>query len=220
MTIVQQAASVFSAITTTNVPPVNIITDEFGGIALQYGSSQTNENLAGIYFSFSVTTPTNGTGSFGFLQVVDQTTRRWILDDTNSTAQKSYGTNRLDSIPGGPIAYPQASVNGGETKSLFYYDYPVQYLKAGNFSSKWASADDHFSSYLVYRPAGDTNKTIWVALRKMEWNWSGGATKGTNGVWALDSGWPSPPVNPASVDTDALPIWSGDGLSLPVVPDD
>jgi hypothetical protein len=83
----------------------------------------------------------------------------------------------------------------------------------------WLGITDSFHGYLLYRPAGDTNKTIWVTLEKVEWSYSGAATKGTNGVWSLDSSFPIPPVNPIGSDTAELPTWNRYILPLTVSPD-
>ena len=202
--------------TTTNTPSVSVETNSVGGLVLQFGSLTNNSPPGpwGIKESFTVTTPINGTGSFGYLQIIDETTRRWILDDTNNTAQKLYGTNLLDTLPYQYLS-GLTSIGNSDTQSNISADSPGQAL----YGEKWASANDQFTGYLMYRPAGDTNHTIWVTLREVHWSWSGAATKDTNGIWTLDPGYPPPPVNPVSADSVTLPTWYGTQFSLQTEPD-
>lgn len=222
---VNRPVGILTTITTTNIPPVNIITNDDGSMALQYGTATTNfaQGNEGIYFSFSATTPTNGSGSIGLVQIVSNTTRRWILDDTNNTAQKSSGTNLLDTTPFGPVTHMSAIIGNSQTVSNFFADSPgqgfYQVVNGVRQDFKWASADDSFTDYLMYRPSGDTSSTIWVTLCKVDWHWSGAATKGTNNVWTVDSGYPAPPINPTGVDSAVLPAWNSVSFLLPTVPD-
>ena len=220
---INRPIGILTTITTTNVPPVNFATDTNGPIALQYGASANNSGQAGIFFIFGASTPTNGAGAIGLVQIINSTTRRWILDDTNSTAQKSIGTNLLDTGPDGPVVLATLPMDANESDGYTYPDSPgqgfYQVVNGVRQNFKWTSASDAFTDYLVYRPAGETNSTIWVTLCKVNWSWSGAATKGTNGVWTLDSGYPAPPVNPIGSNSIELPAWNGTPFSLQTVPD-
>jgi hypothetical protein len=202
---VNRPAGTLITVTTTNIPPVNIITNDDGSLALQYGTFTNVAGQAGISEFFSVTTPTNGAGSFAYIQIIDLTTVEWTLDgDTNNTPHGINGTNILDAIPY-LYQYGLTSIGNSDTQSNRFYDYPGASLAGDNH----VSSSDQFSGYLMYRPAGDTNSTIWVTLQKVQWSWSGAATKGTNGVWTLDTGYPNPPINPAGTNSTTLPTWYG-----------
>ena len=211
-----------TATTTTNAPPVNVLTNSDGSIVLQYGTYDTPpvRKRVGIYFSFAVTAPTNPTnaaGSFGYIQRVDSVTSRWRMDDENSTPWRKLGTNVLDTDPGGTIVNSLTAVGNNETKTNFWADSPGFSLYYPDvFSCKWATRSDNFTGWLVYKPAGDA---IWVTLREVHWSWSGGASKDTNGVWTLSSGYPPPPANPSSEDSIDLPTWNGATITLQKVPD-
>ena len=214
---VNRPVGTLNATTTTNSPPVNVITNLDGSIALQYGTHTTNwiPKQEGIYFSFGVTTPTNGAGSFGYVQRVDGTLRRWQLDDAGGTRQKMQATNVLDFA--GAVVDSVTAIGNSDTQTNFFRDSPALFVYyPGVISCKWASGSDSFTGWLVYKPAGDA---IWVTLRELHWSWSGGASKDTNGVWTLSSGYPPPPANPSSQESTDLPTWNGATLTLPILPD-
>jgi hypothetical protein len=217
---INRPVGTLTTVTTTNVPAVNIITNsDDGSIFLQFGDNSETSGGAGIYFTFSVTTPTNGAGQFGYLQTVDSI-HRWILDD--STAMKGTATNAVDVIPAYPpiIIRGQTSIGNSASATNSFSDSPGDFLVYGALPArKWVNINDSFHGYLLYRPNGDTNNTIWITLCKLEWSYSGSATKGTNGLWSLDSGYTLPPVNPSGVDTDELPTWNRYVFPLTVGPD-
>ena len=209
---VLRPTSTLTSITATNSPPVNLWTDGNGIKYLRYGKPANVPGQEGIYMFFSITAPAIGTGTDGIIQIVDETTRRWKQDD--GTALKNHGTNLLDNgFPASPVVWYINSISGGETKTNTSPDSPGQGLS----DKKWFSGDDTFTSYWVYKPAGADS--IWVALRELHWNWSGAASKDTNGVWTLDSGYPNPPVNPVGVESIMPPTWNGVIYGLPIVPD-
>jgi len=214
---VNRPVGTLTATTTTNSPPVDILYSADGSIDLQYGIRlrPPTPGEEGIYLSFSVSTPTNGAGSFGYVQRVDSTLRRWRLDD--GTQWKKQGTNIIDTDPVGTIVNSTTYVDNSDEDATYFPDSPGFHLYSpGGFSSKWVSISDSFTGWLVYKPVGDS---IWVTLRKLQWSWSGGASKDTNGSWTLSSGYSPPPVNPASQPSIELPTWNGATILLRPVPD-
>ena len=176
-----------------------------------------HQGQVGIWATHSVTTPANGEGLFGYLQLVDDTLRRWTKED-NSRWKKA-GTNLLDSIlgvivQGETLIENGTPIGGADTKTGWFADSPAFGL-SGNKAV--AIPTDIFTGYLMYRPVG--TESIWVTLREVSWSWSGAATKATNGVWNLDSGYPTPPIDPVSEDSTRLPTWNGIANRLPDQPD-
>ena len=54
----------------------------------------------------------------------------------------------------------------------------------------WYYRQDNFKTYLIYRPEGDEDSTIWVSLAVLDWGWYGLAfcnNTATNN-WELDNG--------------------------------
>jgi hypothetical protein len=65
-----------------------------------------------------------------------------------------------------------------------------------------ATRSDYFTDYLMFK--SDRDGSIWVTLRKMQWNWSGSASNTTSGgvVYATSNS-----KSNSTVSTD-LPQWS------------
>ena len=62
--------------------------------------------------------------------------------------------------------------------------------------------EDHFTDYLMF--ISDREGSVWVTLRKMQWNWSGSATN-TAGGWVVDS---QSNTKSNSSDSTELPVWT------------
>ncbi|HRT09469.1 MAG TPA: hypothetical protein P5233_13900 [Candidatus Paceibacterota bacterium] len=200
----------------TNIPPVHIATDAEGHKALQYGENLHTPGKDGMSASMTVTAPANGGGHVGYIQMLDQTTRRRLEED--GTRWITRGGQAFDGFIG-IAAFP---IGSEETKELQFYDSPGQFVYyPPKVDSRWVSASDRFSLYVVYKPneAGQ-GSNIWVTLRKVEWSWSGAASKDSSGAWTLDQGYPAPPVDPVSQDSVFQPTWNRIAIEIPEVPDE
>ncbi len=65
------------------------------------------------------------------------------------------------------------------------------------------SLGDTFQTYLMYQPPGAGSE--WVPLVRMNWSWSGAATKDGYGLWQLSD--PQPP-SPTFTSFPSFPNWS------------
>jgi len=70
------------------------------------------------------------------------------------------------------------------------------------------TADYAFNTYLIYRPKGAMNSTIWVTLSVIDWGWHGIAEfNTTSNKWGLTSGYTTGGGD--GIATSFLPQWSG-----------
>ena len=67
------------------------------------------------------------------------------------------------------------------------------------------TANYAFNTYLIYRPKGAANSTIWVTLSVIDWGWRGTAEY-KNGQWTLTDGGTTGGGNGNA--TSVLPEWS------------
>ncbi len=191
---------------TTNQPSVSISVAGYpgDGISLHPGSYDS----PAITWIGIVTTPANGAGAIAFTQLAAP--ERHVIY-TNGVAEKwtSNGTNMLDGIYGVQYA-GETPIGGGGTRSWVQSDTP----QAGVDVLKYASVNDHFQTYLMYKPDGDNS--IWVTLQTLNWSWGGMATKGTNGVWSLSN---STLTTTEGSDSTILPQWNGSAANIQWVPE-
>ena len=159
------------------------ISDAWGELAMSFGVRAT----PGITFSCSVT---GFPGSGAWYQVVNYTVRR-------------YQENGGDwyTLSGSDVCDPLFPYPGGETTT----DSPLASLSE---DIQERCVCDELSMYLMYKPTGTA---IWVPLRKVDWDWSGHATR-SGDTWTLQSS--SHATNPASANCTIPPTWSGNALSL------
>ena len=61
--------------------------------------------------------------------------------------------------------------------------------------------------YLMFKPDGDADKTIWVPVQYLNWGWRGKAISNDGGhTWTRDSGAHTVP-RPSFSDTTVFPVW-------------
>ena len=192
-----------SANTTFNVKrPTSTITCTTGSVAADqdYGFSAGwwlhfgKKTTVGIYFDTSVTEPPGFTGGDTcWFQTTSSYTRRYQLNNGDWYKKQNSGTI-YDDGPGGTFPVPK-NFAPPDTE-----DSPGTSLAQ---QIKRKTASESYSMYFMYKPTGTA---IWVPLRKVDWSWSGDATRnGQN--WNLDSSNHS--ANPASADCTSHPTWNG-----------
>jgi hypothetical protein len=166
-----------------------------------------------------VQTPANGAGTIALLQrvVADRHFRydpEAPLPETVFTSNASYV---LDTIF--PFATASSDVAGGALGSLAdnfrqgspVHDSPNSPLVTAIGARNYIRVDDHFETFLMYRPGHLGDDNTWVTLGVLDWSWQAEATKGANGVWTITAG--SVPANPGEVihsqDVSFLPSYTG-----------
>lgn len=164
-----------------------------------------------------MTTPTNGAGTIAFVQLMKPDMH--ILLEDNRRASSTSDEYVLDPDPSDSGVYygGTADIAAGDSK---YFNDPDRYsdipgtrlasidnqaLEAWGSGVNSHTRNEQFIVYLMFKP--DSENSIWVTLRTLQWHWSGGATKNIQtGVWSLDAGATSS-QNPGSIDSVTLPEW-------------
>jgi hypothetical protein len=87
---------------------------------------------------------------------------------------------------------------------------------------------EHFKSYYMFKPApggsGHYPKTIWVALGRLAWSWSGTATRTSANAWLGPSSSQVPGAGLQATATQEIPVWlkgqvyNAGGSGCPPVP--
>ena len=179
------------------------------GLELHFGTNAT----PGISWTLTATAPAGGVGQIAGTQLINITRTR----DPNVGARQTLSSGGAyvldDGIPtSGPYANLTVAIASGATATWNTDDSPGSPLSSG---FKKATASDQFRIYFMYRPDGADS--IWVTLKRLDWNWGGETTR----VLAPPGGntW-NPPTgvanstNPSGTDTTELPTWTANFTSL------
>ncbi len=163
-----------------------------GGLMLSYGNPTTR----GIEFTRTWSEPAGYTeGCVKWVQVINSTLIR----------RQANGGN-WGSIQGAGLLDTQYPYEAGDSTE----DSP--YCGALTNSHSKYERSDSFSMYLMYAPSGG----IDVPLIKVDWSWSGNATR-TGSQWTLDSSSNIPSNSTPTVsgsDCTSFPLWSGNTSGL------
>ncbi len=161
--------------------------DNSSVFALHYGSPTATP---GITFSASATLPPGVAGQIVWVQVVNLSTRKRKPNLGNEQVLQGAGLDTLF-----PMGIDTASEN----------DSPLQPLDPScDYTS--VSANDSFSTFLMFKPQVASGQSIYVPLRHISWSWAGTGTRGSNCTsWTLSN--VSRTVNPQSMDTLEHPEW-------------
>lgn len=188
-----------------------------------------------IKFEASVTTNQQHGGSFMFMQLVKSTRQEWTQNGPNDTRIDVYRENN-HSWPNGEDFDGILHDNGKTDNSLGYphiyegnemfgwHTLPNQSMPVpiappapspappttGDQPSMQALIswhrifrEDTFSMYLMYKPTNG----VWVALRLVEWSWSGEMTK-EDGTWRVTDPTPmTPQTTTIPTGEAAFPTW-------------
>lgn len=149
------------------------------GYGLWFGSTTT----PGITFTRTVTMPNNFDGDLQWVQTWNKFRRLKI----RGYWYRSSGVG-LDSV------YPYSTLSSANDSPGIA------------FESRWQEVqiNDSHQMWLMFKPTGVTESTIWVPLRKVDWAWSG-QTVQNNGVWQLLNS--THTNNPPDVDSTSHPVW-------------
>ncbi|MGI8467656.1 MAG: hypothetical protein ACR2N3_04315 [Pyrinomonadaceae bacterium] len=156
--------------------------------ALHYGDYYS----PGISFSASATLPSGVSGDIVYVQTVS----------SHRTRKPVGGNEQVLQGIGLDSEFPYEAPNEGVTS-----DFPNQPLDVPcNYTS--VSADESFTMYLMFKPQVSTGDSIYVPLRKIDWNWSGTGNRGSScSSWVLTSANPSSPQSLTSEETIDFPEW-------------
>ena len=116
----------------------------------------------------------------------------WVLDTDYPYEPTPYGVH-----PGVTGSYATGAL--AKTNS----DSPSEPLHAGLKST--SVIDENFTMTIMFLPPGEESR--YVPTKRIEWDWSGAATKGAGGAWTLTAGSTDQNVSDAD-DTTEHPVWS------------
>jgi hypothetical protein len=195
---------------TTESPVVGIRTNSQGQLAMIIGST----NSPGITWTASVGRPTVGAGSVALVQlanVIDTYDNVGMFGPTTHT-QSSVGQFILDALTNNIPQYQgiQDIDLGSESTTLTPNRFDTPGIGVDN--TLHATLDNHFTDYLMFQ--SDRDGSIWVTLRKMQWNCSGSASN-TSGGWIVDAQSNS---KSNSANSTELPVWTNYTGNLPWQP--
>jgi len=186
-------------------PAIGIRNDKDGDPVLQFGevehvlSSGQKVLLPGIMWQATVTPTPYAGGEIAFVQLVN--TVRELTFAVDTSVQSTHGQYYLDN------QFPYCS--GPVGSELIGKDSPGVGLKDKKTGASVMSAqvEDHFKTYLMYKPSG--SDSIWVSLSMLTWFWKATADKQPDGTWEV--GTPPDSIFDATprVDTSVLPEWNG-----------
>lgn len=151
-----------------------------------YGLWFGNLTTRGITFTRTVTMPTNFNGDLQWVQTWNKSRRINI----RGAWYRSVGEG-LDSL------YPYETGESAEDSPGIA------------FGRGWREVEinDSFQMWLMFKPTGVSESTIWVPLRAVNWGFSGKAVlSGT--TWQLMNPNPSQPTNPPDADSITHPRWT------------
>ena len=75
-----------------------------------------------------------------------------------------------------------------------------------------AAVDDHFTTWLMFKPTGVSGTSIWVPLRSVDWFWTATASR-SGTTWTKDFSTNSP--SPFSGDSTTYPTWTDNIINHP-----
>lgn len=213
-TILAPTVSNYKGILTTKTkPPAGC----HGGNKISLGYPYSPQDY-GISFSGNIVTPSDGSGHFGIVQLVNAVRINYYEVPQGSSEPikriiTTEGQEVLDYLTspskefmdGCVIGFKQIGSN--DTKSIEHKDLPSHPI---NMSAKThgmpmsykARAQDSYKSYLVYKPSGG----IWVPLSVVKWDWSATASEPDPATNCVDDV-PGTASTPQTSDAQIPPMW-------------
>lgn len=182
--------------------------DVYGGNMLRFHSHGMVNH--GIEITADVTGHPTVAGELRWLQII-RTSRHALNTAGQHQSMNSNGEARIDNGNHPLICFYQnrnVNVAANAQVQIDLNDSPGMGLNHVHVTmvNIGGVGRESFSSYLVFRPAG--NDTLWVAIRQVNWWWYGTAMY-EHGAWALCD-----PVNwshdPPDQAPDGQPSWVGD----------
>ncbi|CAN5691336.1 hypothetical protein BH20ACI4_BH20ACI4_23100 [soil metagenome] len=158
--------------------------------ALHFGKPFVT-NQAGIRFNGSVALPSGVTGETIWVQVVNSSRR---------TRRPNGGREEILQGSGLDTEFPYGEPNTADEADSPYepLEMPCNYVAV--------SANDSFSTYLLFKPQVTNGTSIYIPLKKVDWSWSGTGTRGLScSSWTLSN--PTNTQNPTGMDTTEHPEW-------------
>jgi hypothetical protein len=168
----------------TTVTGTVVVAQPFGQLELVYG----NVFIPGIKFTrANLSIPMGFSGDTYWVQVANVTRTRRRNDGTDDIFTGSGLDNRF--------SYSVNDPNATQTN-----DSPGLALTSDYTN---ASVTDSYQMWLMFKPS--STGSIYVPLRKVDWSWSGTATR-SGSQWTLTNS--SNTQNPASADSTTHPTWT------------
>ncbi|MBX3245341.1 MAG: hypothetical protein KF685_12895 [Acidobacteria bacterium] len=175
--------------TTSNVSLGTVLISQMPNesiFALHYGNAF---ETPGIRFDASVTPPSGVSGQVVWARVANTIRKRTPTGESQQTLQ---GIG-LDGV------FPDLPDIGENEDSPYQPAEPP-------CSYTFISANDSFTTWILFKPSVANVTTIYVPLKKVSWSWSGTATRGTEcNSWTLTNA--SRTQNPTGVNTIDYPEW-------------
>jgi Bacterial Ig-like domain (group 2) len=176
--------------TTNNLSNAVALDSRAGGsFSLHFGLISAEGGPPGVAFTRTVNYPSGFSGDVAWVQVVTSSTIS--STDNNGSFQSNHYAGLDTSFPYSYLATTEDSPRLG---------FPPCDYQAVNDS-------DSFTMWLMFRPSNTPGNPIWVPLRSVDWNWSGGGGRfGNFCSWILNSS--SHSTNPTDSDTTTFPQWT------------
>ena len=197
----------YSATATFNVKRLVVSVTTTTGSTTIYTVEQHQElvfgsipfSVEGIrFFRNSFQLPTGYSGDTYWLQTINYTSKRTLSD--GQTVQTASGIGLDDLFP-----YSSFDPNSGSTA-----DSPGFCLRVCGDAPSISKLEVQISAemWLMFKPKNLPNgeESIYVPLKKVNWNWSAIATRGSDFLFTLTNS--SNTQNPIAEDTTNFPIWS------------
>ena len=114
-------------------------------------------------------------------------TTSWVLPGQGLDAGFPYPSGFTIDANGQPHpVMPDGGYTWDVSNTGYSGDSPAQLYTTGDLDgggTNWyeATANDFFTTWIMYRPGGG----VWVPLQKIDWSWDGNATKDTSGHWSV-----------------------------------
>ncbi|MBX6316400.1 MAG: hypothetical protein IRY99_26330 [Isosphaeraceae bacterium] len=210
-------------------PPTAYLTNNgqtFGLRLTNNPNNYTSQAGAGVYFTAKTQTGKFG-GQFAFVQVVDSRSYLTAVDAQGVTHyfRLINGGTGMNQDSQGNLGYEIDGVGSGKfgwamganqpEESHYLLDAPgieqprtvtrisVGYPPAAPGQPDPPATPERYVTYLMYK--GDTYPTVWVALKKVSWQWTGVATVNAGAAVLSNASGPSPMVTSA---TGEWPSWT------------
>jgi|GEM_PF-5289317 len=179
--------------------PTSILTTRTGEVGLGFVENPPKEDVfalhygrvydsPGIRMDAGVTLPSGVSGQTAWAQVVNTRRTRTPVGGTQQVLQGIGLDGEFPDLPG----------------ELANEDSPLEPIDPCLYTA--VSVTDNFATWLMFKPQVSNVTTIYVPLKKVEWSWSGTATRvAACYPWALTNS--SRTRNPSGVDTIEYPEW-------------
>lgn len=200
----------FEGIYTSNIPTITYVN----------GGARLGGNGIGITWNASVENPSVAVagGEIAFEQVVDLSHTFQGVSQGNPYNNGAIKADCLDSLDSDPRYSNSATpIASNATQIITSDDSPA--LGPLNSDNTY-QADDHFTTYLVYKPTG--NSSIWVVLGSLNWIYKFEAryddppTVQPYPTWIVTSHSPTGTVS--GTDTHEFPKWVDHAQDVPEIP--